>query len=99
MSKKKETEIWKQIKNNTMYEISNFGKVKNTKTSNILKPIYGPRRIHAYINMNKKKYMISKLVAEYFIKNDDPINKTELEYINGNNKNIRYDNLIWSVFL
>jgi hypothetical protein len=95
MSKKKETEIWKQIKNNTMYEISNFGKVKNTKTSNILKPIYEQRKNHAYVNMNKKKYTISKLVAEYFIKNDDPINKTELEYINGNNKNIRYDNLIW----
>ena len=48
-------EIWKPIKDNENYTISNYGKVKNKKGKlcNI---------INNYVSLNKRKYNLNKLM-------------------------------------
>lgn len=85
-----EAEVWKFYTKTerTVYEVSNLG---NTKQN-------GKLFIPNETKMKYKKcgsFMIHRMVAEAFVENSDPINKTHVDHIDGNRNNNRADNLRW----
>lgn len=51
--------------------------------------------IHLRKNNKRQCFKIHRLVAEAFIENDDPVNKTTVNHIDGDRSNNRIDNLEW----
>ena len=90
-------EIWKDIEGyKGKYQVSNFGKVKNTNTNHILsqsKNNCGYYRVGLYFNKVNKRVDVHRLVAEAFINN--PEQKKEVNHINGNKKDNSINNLEW----
>ncbi|CAH6421494.1 HNH endonuclease [uncultured virus] len=92
--------IWKDINNfESRYQISNFGEVRNKNTGFLLKKrIRGSFYIVALFK--KQKYSLTprvdKLVAEHFLVNDNPINKTHLEHLDSDLLNNSCYNLKWA---
>lgn len=88
-------EIWKELKENKNYFISNFGNFKN-KYNKILK-LNINKRGYLYCNISTNghvtKIKIHRLVALYFIKNIK--NKDTVNHIDGNKSNNHYSNLEW----
>lgn len=54
--------------------------------------------IHLRKNNKRKCFKVHRLVAEAFLENDDPTNKTTVNHIDGNRKNNRVDNLEWATY-
>lgn len=52
-------------------------------------------RVKLYLNKVNRLFSLSKLVALAFVPNDDPMNKTKVKHIDGNNKNDADYNLKW----
>lgn len=89
-------EIWKDIKGyEGLYQISNMGRVKRLEDNFITQGYKGE-----YANFTLKKNGISKcfaihrLVATHFIPN--PLNKKEVNHIDGNKHNNCVNNLEWN---
>lgn len=92
----KSGELWMKTKEFTKYEVSNFGRVRNIKTCNIMtikqsKWNYYVCMSDNYNNVCNKT--VSYLVAENFI--DNPHNYTKVEHIDGNKSNNNSTNLKW----
>lgn len=88
-------EQWKEI-DNTDYLISNYGEIKNNRTGNLLKQQSnkkGYKLVRVTVNGEKKTFRIHRLVALFYVKNPD--NKPQVNHIDGNKNNNRYDNLEW----
>lgn len=89
-------EIWKDIKDYPNYQVSNLGKVKNTKTNKILKP-FSPIGEYLKVSLSKngkaKHYFIHRLVAETFIPN--PNNYPCVNHKDENPSNNCVSNLEW----
>ena len=47
------------------------------------------------ITINRKQYLIHRIVAELFVDNDDPANKTRVNHINENKIDNRAENIEW----
>ena len=79
------------------YEISSWGRVRNIETNCYLKPevhFKGYLRVDLYNKNGVKKHVkIHRLVAMAFIPN--PMNKPQINHIDGNNQNNSYTNLEW----
>jgi hypothetical protein len=92
-------EEWKTIDNFIGYEISNMGRVRNKKSGTIRKfAISNGYYVIKFYDKENKKYIlkrIHRLVAEYFIENDDPENKTTVNHKRGNKLDNRYTELEW----
>lgn len=93
-------EEWKKIDGYDNYLISNYGRIINTKYKDpkILKPQKdkdGYYRITLWKNSKRKVYRVSRLVATMFVDNDDPENKTMVQFIDGDKTNYYYLNLQW----
>lgn len=91
-----EKEIYKNIKGyEGLYEISNYGNIRNTRSGKILKPdiLEGYKRVSLYIKNNKKNYFIHRLLGEHFIPN--PENKKQINHIDGDKGNNDIKNLEW----
>lgn len=100
-------EIWKDIIGyEGLYQVSNYGRVKSLERI-VPHKRYGEYKIkeklikgspdkkgHIQIKIGKLQY-IHKLVAKYFVYNDDPINKDDVHHIDGNKDNNNADNLMW----
>jgi hypothetical protein len=89
--------IWKKINCEfDNYEISNYAEVRNIVTGKILKS-YEDKYGYLYHGLSKcgftKKYKLHRLVALTFIPN--PLNKKEINHIDGNKKNNLIYNLEW----
>lgn len=106
----RDPEIWKKIclrdefKNLTQYSVSNYGRVRNDNTGQILKLSYdkdGYLKInlqHSDINLNikeKKTIRINVLVALLFIENNNPEIKNQVNHINEIRDDNYYKNLEW----
>lgn len=96
-------EEWKlidfyDIKKN-LYEISNFGNIRNINTNNLLSQIYSNGYLTVFLqtdNGDRKSYYIHRLVAQAFVHNPDPDNKIEVNHLDLNRSHDIYLNLEWS---
>lgn len=89
-------EEWKILKENNNYSISNLGRIKNNTNNILLHPdIYnkGYYRIVIKVKGHKTTLFIHRLVAKYFILNDNGYNI--VDHIDGNKLNNIYTNLRW----
>lgn len=88
--------MFKKIKNYERYSVDEFGNVRNDDTGRILKHaiMRGGYRMVSVINEDGRKWkLVSRLVAENFVKNTD--NKQFVHHINENKDDNCFDNLMW----
>jgi hypothetical protein len=88
-------EIWKQIQNFPLYEVSTLGRVKRIETGKILKLVRkgGYNKIQLFDNGMQKRPAVHRLVAKAFIEN--PENKPDIHHIDHDKGNNCVDNLMW----
>lgn len=98
-----ETEIWVVIVEYPRYSVSNLGRVKNTETNRILRPLkqtYGYIQVGLYHEGVRKKLLLSHLVAWAFVPMAGWQGKlsgmagTEIRYKDNDRTNCRADNLV-----
>ena len=94
-------EVWKDIANyEGLYQISNFGKIRRTRTKKLVKVKSSKKKniyqeIELIRNKEHKRYFIHKLVALHFIPNPNPSVAKEIRHIDGNKLNNKASNLEW----
>lgn len=86
-------EVWKDIKGyEGLYQISNTGKVKGLKRNKVLKLIL-QRSGYYYVDLQRKRRLVHRLVAEAFI--DNPDNLPEVNHKDEDKVNNSVENLEW----
>ena len=100
-----------QIKDFPKYMVNNNGCVYSSTTKKIMNISYDKyglghikisNKITENVNgvivekNNNKDFLIHYLVAQHFVPNDDPINKTAVRHIDGIKNNNNYLNLYWT---
>ena len=90
-------EEWKQIDHHEKYFVSNRGRIKSIVNYNAM-ILKARRQNKGYyrIIIDKKNYLVHRLVANAFVYNDDPINKKIVDHIDEDPANNNADNLQWT---
>ena len=89
-------EVWKKIPNYENYDVSNLGKIRNSKTSILRKTSIfrtGYEMVVLFKNGKRKNCSVHRLVAEAFIPN--PNNLPEVNHKDEIKTNNFVDNLEW----
>ena len=89
---------WCVLNENDKYEISDTGIVRRIDTKHSLNGCItsGYRSVKlTFDNSQQQRFYIHRLVAEHFIINPDPINKTFVNHKDGNKLNNNVENLEW----
>ena len=91
-------ELWKDVVGYEEYfQISNFGRVFSKRSNKILKTVKAEYEIFTTRLSGRGKstcFKIHRLVAKAFIEN--PLDKHEVNHIDGNKHNNHVDNLEWT---
>ena len=90
-----EEEIWKQFTEEPTYEVSSFGRIRNTETG-CIRALYYDKEGYATINFGKKKrfYKIHRVVAKYFCEGyDEEAGRIYIDHIDRCHYNNYYKNL------
>lgn len=88
------TEIWKTIKADPKFEVSNTGKVRRTSDKSVLKGSYTQKGNYYRVHLNKF-YRVHILVAIAFIPN--PHNLPDVHHKDKDTTNNHMDNLEWII--
>ena len=89
-------ELFKGIKGYENYQITSWGRVYNKSRKRFLVPeehYKGYLRVDLLKNGKRKHFKVHRLVADAFIPN--PLNKPQVNHIDGNNQNNSVTNLEW----
>ncbi len=89
---------WRTLQENNRYEISNTGIVRRIDTKRNLNGCItsGYRSVKlTFDNSKQQRFYVHRLVAEHFIINPDPKNKTFVNHKDGNKLNNNVENLEW----
>lgn len=89
-------ENWKVIVEYPSYSISSLGRVKNNTTNKVLKAVpntFGYLQVRLYKEGQYKVFTIHQLVAAYFL--PIPSGDLELNHVDEDKLNNRWDNLEW----
>jgi len=91
-----EDEEWRVIFGYPNYEVSNFGRVRNARNQQILRPFvkFGYEYVELYHYTKSQQYRVNRLVARAFL----PL-RTDANQVNHDDGDKRYnvvDNLEWS---
>ena len=90
--------IWQILNENNKYEVSDTGVVRRIDTKRVLNGCItsGYRSVKlTFENSKQQRFYVHRLVAEHFIQNSDPKNKTFVNHIDGNKLNNNVKNLEW----
>ena len=90
--------MWKDISQNNRYEVSDTGIVRRKDNKNVLSGCIasGYRSVKlTFDNGKQQRFYVHRLVAQHFISNNDPKNKTFVNHKDGNKLNNKVDNLEW----
>lgn len=90
--------IWQILNENNKYEVSDTGLVRRISNKKVLNGCItsGYRSVKlTFDNSKQQRFYVHRLVAEHFINNPDPKNKTLVNHIDGNKLNNNVDNLEW----
>ena len=90
--------VWQILKENNKYEISDTGLVRRLTTKRVLTGCItsGYRSVKlTFDNSKQQRFYVHRLVAEHFISNPDPKNKTFVNHKDGNKLNNNVENLEW----
>ncbi len=96
-----EGEQWKSIEGyDDKYKISNLGRVASYKYKQPYLLVQTPNtsgylRVTLYKNGTRQRVFVQRLVAIYFVPNDDPINKNTVDHLDSDKRRNTYDNLQW----
>ena len=85
---------WKIIFEAPTYEISNIGTIRYRGT-NTEKECTFDKDGYVVCSLSGKKFKVHRLVAKYFVDNDDVANKTIINHKDENKANNVYTNLEW----
>lgn len=88
--------LWKRIDDFPNYEVSDTGKVRNSKTNRILKQrlnTYGYDRVCLYNSDGVSDRLVHRLVAEYFC--DGAASELDVNHKDGCKTNNNAENLEW----
>ena len=90
-------EIWKTMQENNKYEVSSIGRIRNKKTSRILKTTISNKGYERFIiyqkNSKPKMYYVHRIIASNFLNNNN--NYSEVNHKNENKLDNRVENLEW----
>ena len=95
----KNSEQWAAIDGYKNYQVSWWGRVRNSKTARILKSRVCPNG-YVYVNLSKKgkvkTHTIHQLVAQEWVSNPDE--KRCVDHIDGCKTSNHYENLRWATY-
>lgn len=90
-------EIWKEIEaTNGLCEVSSKGQVRY---KGVIQPIkfnsFGYCQVQVHLKFGSRHFLLHRIVAAYFVENDDPKHKDQINHIDGDKTNNSAENLEW----
>lgn len=89
-------EQWIDIEESNCYELNNYGKLRHKQTKIEKSYTYIKKGAYKAYCINGKQYSAHRLVAKYFVQNDNPELKNVVNHLDENTHNNRADNLEWT---
>lgn len=89
-------EIWTEIQESEHYELSNYGNIRNKYTKVLKSFTYVKRGVYKAYCLDGKQYLAHRLVAKYFVINNNPEKYNVVNHLDENTHNNFATNLEWT---